>query len=1449
MMASTRDDGAGVEEIARDDEAPGASSPLVTRGSGRKKWHQFAAVGKKNFILIKKHWMGSTASQLLAPVVVVLILRMMQGIGNSSLSRPDPRPERQAIAKVQTCRHSGASTCETLLYAPGGVPWVEEVMEALREENGLARDEVKPVPGLPSLESGSHGAAEAPEWCMDGPETPLPCPTASANASIGIPVTLPDAACSAALLAQGHLLMQPCARMRDNATITDFMLAHPGRAQNVVIFPAAYLGLSADFARTYPFGYDLYYNHSVAQFPFRGNDHVLEVKRALDQAILTFSRRDDSETNGAGGNQRESEARASPGAEVEVSWSAFPRPEPRLKGFSAVAVGGGYWFYLPPMIIFFTTLIDIVREKENGSRLMMSVMGLPSCINWGVWFIQGSIFAQLSAVILILSGLACNFDLFWNANFFVLFLLFSFFGVAMVSASQLLATMMTTVKGAQTVGYAIILVGFVFQAILGSGYGSLIYLLQSTTLPAWVVPIRCLLQLYPPYLMSMMYYTVTKKSASIVNVQEATVERGDGFSFGDLFVTPDVSGSRFFGSMDVRVPKPITCLLMLGLDTILFALVALYLDHVVPNGNGIVHHPFFFLRRSYWFSKKSRKFPPHKRLQDHHKSFAEVVEELRDFKTKDVVDEAIKVNEKMYHFMEDDSAILVNMLTKTYAGSCCGCLRSKRPPAVDRLSLHLEKNAIFCLLGHNGAGKSTTMNILTGIIAPSSGFVSICGHDIKENLHEVQTMIGVSPQFDCLWDELTAMDHLRIYAAVKGISPDRIDEEARYCLTYVDLIDMADSATGTYSGGMKRRLSLAIALIGDPKAIFLDEPTTGMDPVHKQEAWTMIQKMKRDRIVVLTTHSMEEADCLGDRIGIMGSGRLQCVGTSLSLKNAYGSGYRLRLFAPERKWAVKISAEILAQIPESKLLRSNAGSMTFTIPFKSVDNFPSVMNLFEHQYASQILEWSISHTTLEEVFLLVTTSCGFAANFEEQEEAAIDQVEGDAGSKHLEAPASEEESQNLGGKNESELFGLPEHAFEIEMPQKPGQSSERSRRWCHPRCGALYGLVAKHSVLQRRQTFQLMCQVGTPLLIMLTLTFLGALVRIESEKMSVDGSTRVLIKSLPYSLSTGAGLPFGSPLGGATNTSDGKYCYQRFSYVDETGGTDLGGLTEQGKGASLDGLLSHIPQHACALDYGRGERVLAPFFQQNLSEADMTASLYDDLMTLNAYEMSELGEEPQPSYLLSDGAVTFEKLDLGQRAAIGYSFSVNDNFLVAYHRPNGITRARMAMEGAHSFQSTGFSVLGNQGRAFVMEMIDRAFMRALIKSHDRYLEILSALPEYVKPLVGVGSVLYNMPKYEESRLTNIVQIFGSFLYPIALVLQLPLYMYVTVMEKEKNLRQCQLNSGMSLGLYHMSSFIFNLLMYACIVIFMVVIGRSHSLTQLSPTTSPFPPLPRATELN
>jgi len=240
----------------------------------------------------------------------------------------------------------------------------------------------------------------------------------------------------------------------------------------------------------------------------------------------------------------------------------------------------------------------------------------------------------------------------------------------------------------------------------------------------------------------------------------------------------------------------------------------------------------------------------------------------------------------------DEHAIALRALSKEYPGYNGQAAKC----AVDNLTLGVGYGECLGLLGPNGAGKTTTMNMMSGCSNPTSGEAFVGGHSLTEDLRNVLQVLGVCPQFDTVWESLSVRAHLLLYVRLKGTPIEREQLVVQQVAESVGLDgDELNQPASALSGGMKRRLSLGIALCGDPEVLFLDEPTTGLDPETRQGVWRVIEAAKRERCIVLTTHSMEEADALCTRIGIMANGALQCLGTQLHLKNKYGSGFELKL--------------------------------------------------------------------------------------------------------------------------------------------------------------------------------------------------------------------------------------------------------------------------------------------------------------------------------------------------------------------------------------------------------------------------------------------------------------------------------------------------------------------------------------------------------------------------
>eukprot|EP00698_Gefionella_okellyi_P001580 TRINITY_DN1150_c1_g1_i2.p2 TRINITY_DN1150_c1_g1~~TRINITY_DN1150_c1_g1_i2.p2 ORF type:complete len:258 (+),score=63.41 TRINITY_DN1150_c1_g1_i2:1858-2631(+) len=247
-------------------------------------------------------------------------------------------------------------------------------------------------------------------------------------------------------------------------------------------------------------------------------------------------------------------------------------------------------------------------------------------------------------------------------------------------------------------------------------------------------------------------------------------------------------------------------------------------------------------------------------------------------------------------------------------------------------------------------------------------------------MDSIRALMGVCPQHDILWEELTGRDHLHLFGAIRGMDLHTARLNAQKALDAVGLSlhSAGDRQSGTYSGGMKRRLSVAMACMGDPKIIYMDEPTTGLDPVSRHEVWDVVQRLKASgaasgRVIILTTHNMEEADVLADRVAVLSAGVLRCVGDALHLKAKYGRGYRLTVVVD----AVNVKNVIDAVAAVSSAARvdtTSAGSVTFSVPADQMAEIPKLVQAFEARSGglSLVKDWGLSHTTLEDVFLRVT---------------------------------------------------------------------------------------------------------------------------------------------------------------------------------------------------------------------------------------------------------------------------------------------------------------------------------------------------------------------------------------------------------------------------------------------------------------------------------------------
>jgi ABC-2 type transport system ATP-binding protein len=225
------------------------------------------------------------------------------------------------------------------------------------------------------------------------------------------------------------------------------------------------------------------------------------------------------------------------------------------------------------------------------------------------------------------------------------------------------------------------------------------------------------------------------------------------------------------------------------------------------------------------------------------------------------------------------NAIIIANLTKKY-----GTLT-----AVDNLNLTIKRGELFSLLGLNGAGKTTTIKMLSCLIQPTDGDAMLLGDSIMENPNAVKQKTNISPQETAVAPNLTVLENLELIAGIYGQNAETSKKSAEKMSSRFGLNDVLGKKAKTLSGGMQRRLSIAMALISDPQILFLDEPTLGLDVLARRELWTLIKQLKKQVTIILTSHYLEEVEALSDRIGVMTKGRLAAVGTSAELTEQTGT--------------------------------------------------------------------------------------------------------------------------------------------------------------------------------------------------------------------------------------------------------------------------------------------------------------------------------------------------------------------------------------------------------------------------------------------------------------------------------------------------------------------------------------------------------------------------------
>lgn len=572
------------------------------------------------------------------------------------------------------------------------------------------------------------------------------------------------------------------------------------------------------------------------------------------------------------------------------------------------------WIYTVAMVCK-----SVVHEKETRLKEYMKIMGMGSTVHWIGWFITKLSVVTCTCVLLSLiltAGKVCE-----NSDPLVLFVLLELFGISTIILSFLLST-------------------FFSKARLAAACGGIVYF--------------CF---YFPYVLVTRDIDSMTRNQKFMACSLSTTafglatdylgkfeEMGVGMQWNNLY--DPLSACDNFSMGDAMN--------MLVWDSIWMMLLTLWIEAVFPGEYGIPLPWYFFISPSYWKGK----------IPDQDDGSAQQSTEASLVGTQFEPPEPGKKGISLQH------------LTKKYGSPDChlNCLDGKKSEsiAVNNLSLDMAEGQITSLLGHNGAGKTTTMSILCGLFPPTSGTAFVNGYNIKTEMPQIRGSLGICPQYNVLFDRLTVYESLWFSARLKGMATEAIDAEIKQFLTDLGFADKSDVYTENLSGGMKRKLSVAMAFIGGSKVVILDEPTAGMDPSARRSTWDLLLRYKVGRTLMLSTHHMDEADLLSDRIGIIAKGVIRCVGSSLFLKNAFGAGYTVTIELNERARRSDIDALVAQYIPKGKLVDSTDLERAFVLPCQEQHLFASLFAALEqNQDRLGINGYGITATSLEEVFIQV----------------------------------------------------------------------------------------------------------------------------------------------------------------------------------------------------------------------------------------------------------------------------------------------------------------------------------------------------------------------------------------------------------------------------------------------------------------------------------------------
>ncbi|XP_077558497.1 phospholipid-transporting ATPase ABCA3-like [Haemaphysalis longicornis] len=565
----------------------------------------------------------------------------------------------------------------------------------------------------------------------------------------------------------------------------------------------------------------------------------------------------------------------------------------------------------------------IAEEKSVGMKELLRIAGVPDSVYWLSAFLGGLV--VMAAVALIITSLL---------------MLPVFCSPAIMSESDFTLVFATVMVYAAHCDLFCLLISCVVKTPVYAVFATVSVWMLTYEVPIFFMDVpgylpyenlslgqKILTSIFPNMALHWMF--------RIINLHE---ENNQGAHWSNLHLT----GTPYDNVTLVGLMSVVLCYCLL------YALLVWYLDNVWPWQYGIPKEPLFFTKRSYWNPKAA------KNLEEKVQNAGEEtipIEGVREGVTAGIVIDNVT---KVY---PNETVALVNVSLKAFPGD------------------------VTVLLGRNGAGKTTLLRLITGLEEASRGSVYVAGRNVALDTDAARQSMGFCPQENILFLGLTVLEHLQFFARIRTGSWATAHEAIEEILVAFNLSEKRNTVASSLSWGTRRKLQLGIAIVGSPKIVVLDEPTSGADPECKGALWECVLRFHEDKTMLLTTHSMEEADTLGDRIAVLAAGRLRCCGSPLFLRQHYATGYCIRASMKKSVPTKGVARIILTHVPKSQLQVDDFDTLSANLGDIDVHTLIKLLHKLEEDRGE--LEWlSVYAAALEDV--LRKAECGLPESAEQQ---------------------------------------------------------------------------------------------------------------------------------------------------------------------------------------------------------------------------------------------------------------------------------------------------------------------------------------------------------------------------------------------------------------------------------------------------------------------------------